>query len=588
VKICGITSLEDARACIDAGARALGFVFYPKSPRCLTPSQAGAIAAQIPLGVKKVGVFVNVQVDRVLDAILSAGLDMAQLSGDESPEECAWLMARDVKVVKAVRLRGPEDLSRLERYRDHVHAFNVDGYREGHYGGTGATADWSLAREAKALGRPVILSGGIGPKNVAEALRSVDPAAIDVCSSVEREPGKKDVARLRSLFEAIRRFEESPPGRRAAGTDSGSGRVVGGSSSGRAKAPVEPPPPPAGATPVVVLGAPEGAPAPAPQAAPAPAATPPRAETPAPLVEPVSPFVAAARGPLPEQLGAPLPQAAAPPPSAAPAPDAAGLVSSAYARRPAVTPPPIPAPSHAPTPPPSPATHPGPATHPPRPPALPPSTGVRAESEGGIMDAPLVDFASASAAIPRLTPVPGSAWPPGPGSIGGGGTGRRHANEGAREEVESPARFGDTMPTRLGAPGPSAAAPAPQPRPEPRADLAPIFDDAREAFPGGVVVGEGSSGGEKTVKTDRSSVIPLAALPSAPHAPAPHVTPRPQPLAAPRPQPPAAQEPPPPAAQEPPAPPPAGASPVPDSPPKVKKLGLWGDPDSEKKPRPRP
>jgi phosphoribosylanthranilate isomerase len=203
VKVCGITRAQDALAAVQAGARAIGFVFYGLSPRAISPGAAYEIARQLPKEVKKVGVFVNAKRDVIEDTGRRAGLDIFQLHGDEPPEDCVGLSRR---VVKAVKLATSRDLEKLEPFRGKVQAFLVDAATSELRGGTGQVADWNLARRARAYGR-VILAGGLSAANVAQALRQVQPDGLDVSSGVESAPGKKDPRRLKAFFEAVKRWE---------------------------------------------------------------------------------------------------------------------------------------------------------------------------------------------------------------------------------------------------------------------------------------------------------------------------------------------------------------------------------------------
>jgi phosphoribosylanthranilate isomerase len=187
VKICGITSLEDAQAAVDAGADALGFVFYPPSPRCVTPEQAKRIAQKLPPFVTTVGLFVDLAPDLVNDMAAHCGLDRIQLHGRETPEFC-----RRVKqpVIKAFRIKNADSLAHLSGYR--VSAYLLDAYVAGALpGGTGASFSWHLAAQAKPYG-PVILAGGLTPENVATAIAQIHPYGVDVSTGVERAPGLKD------------------------------------------------------------------------------------------------------------------------------------------------------------------------------------------------------------------------------------------------------------------------------------------------------------------------------------------------------------------------------------------------------------
>ncbi len=200
VKICGITNWADARLAIDAGADALGFNFYPPSPRAVTPAQAWGIIRRLPPLVEAVGVFVNWSFAAV-DALASAlGLHAVQLHGDESPAVVAEF-ADVLPVIKAFRVHPGFRPAVLGRYR-RAAAFLLDGFRPGLHGGTGKQFDWSVAQRARRYGR-IVLAGGLAPENVARAIREVKPFAVDVCSGVEARPGKKDPARLRELMREV-------------------------------------------------------------------------------------------------------------------------------------------------------------------------------------------------------------------------------------------------------------------------------------------------------------------------------------------------------------------------------------------------
>jgi phosphoribosylanthranilate isomerase len=187
VKICGITSLEDARAAIDAGTDALGFVFYPPSPRYVTPEQAERIIQRLPPFVTTVGLFVDLALDIVNDTAARCGLDRIQLHGRETPEFCAQVTR---PVIKAFRVKNTESLAHLSAYR--VSAYLLDAYVEGALpGGTGASFSWELAAQAKPYG-PVILAGGLTPENIEAAIAQIRPYGVDVSTGVEHAPGIKD------------------------------------------------------------------------------------------------------------------------------------------------------------------------------------------------------------------------------------------------------------------------------------------------------------------------------------------------------------------------------------------------------------
>ncbi len=200
VKICGITTWDDARLSVDLGASALGFNFYPASPRAISPADAWSIIRRLPPFVEAVGVFVNWP-PLVVDAMARAlGLGSVQLHGAESPGEVREL-ARKRRVIKAVQVRPGFRAASLNRYRV-ADAVLLDGFARGLHGGTGRTVDWKLAHAAGRHAR-IILAGGLTPENVAEAIRVAQPYAVDVASGVEARPGRKDAAKLRALFAAI-------------------------------------------------------------------------------------------------------------------------------------------------------------------------------------------------------------------------------------------------------------------------------------------------------------------------------------------------------------------------------------------------
>jgi phosphoribosylanthranilate isomerase len=198
VKICGNVTLKDTMAAVEAGADAVGFVFYAKSPRVVSPKAVAAIVSHLPPLVTPVGVFVNENPDVVRQLMSDCGLALAQLHGEESPQYCAELRQ---PVIKGIRVRSREDLALLSPYR--VKAILLDAYVEGMVGGTGTTFDWSLAVEAKAWG-PIILAGGLTPENVVEAVSRVQPYGVDVSSGVESAPGVKDPAKVRTFVENVK------------------------------------------------------------------------------------------------------------------------------------------------------------------------------------------------------------------------------------------------------------------------------------------------------------------------------------------------------------------------------------------------
>jgi phosphoribosylanthranilate isomerase len=196
VKICGITRLEDARAAVAAGADALGFVLWPKSPRFVAPSAVRAIICELPKSLFLVGVFVNQPSDEVNEAAAAAGLTHVQLHGDETPVFAARVARPVIKATSA-----PTEATARDWPADTT--WLVDGHDAERRGGTGQTADWDAVAEF-ARTREVVLAGGLTPENVAEAVARVRPFGIDVSSGVEHAPGIKDPERLKALFRALR------------------------------------------------------------------------------------------------------------------------------------------------------------------------------------------------------------------------------------------------------------------------------------------------------------------------------------------------------------------------------------------------
>jgi phosphoribosylanthranilate isomerase len=206
VKICGITSAGDARLAVKAGADALGFNFYRPSPRYIEPRAAARIIARLPKRVAKVGIFVDEPAETIRRIADTVGLDVVQLHGNERPFRVRQVAAF-LPVIKAFRVRPGFPPARLTRYPEAA-AFLLDGYRPGLQGGTGMRFDWNLARRAARYGT-IVLAGGLRPENVVEAISSVRPYAIDVCSGVESQPGKKDPKKLRELMRQVKRMKRT-------------------------------------------------------------------------------------------------------------------------------------------------------------------------------------------------------------------------------------------------------------------------------------------------------------------------------------------------------------------------------------------
>jgi phosphoribosylanthranilate isomerase len=200
VKICGITTLEDAHQAVEAGADALGFVFWPQSRRFVDAPRARAIAAQIPPFVVRVGVFVNASPDELVRTCETVGLDVVQLHGDEPPEALEQTPRR---AVKALRVDARFNPSVVDAYAARAPIL-LDTGAAGVYGGSGETFDWSRARLVRARVPHLILAGGLTAANVAQAVAAVRPDAVDVSGGVESTPGRKDPAKVRAFLEAVR------------------------------------------------------------------------------------------------------------------------------------------------------------------------------------------------------------------------------------------------------------------------------------------------------------------------------------------------------------------------------------------------
>jgi phosphoribosylanthranilate isomerase len=205
VKICGITNIADALVAVEAGADALGFNFYSRSPRYLQPEQARAIIKQLPSNILAVGIFVNESRELIEHMLDFAKLHTLQLHGDETPEMCNQLGRK--KVIKAFRGRARFDPETVKPYANGP--ILLDAYDPDLAGGSGRTVDWRLARRVREIGAPLYLAGGLTVENVAEAIVSVEPYAVDVCSGVERAPGLKDHALVRRFVEVAKGKSES-------------------------------------------------------------------------------------------------------------------------------------------------------------------------------------------------------------------------------------------------------------------------------------------------------------------------------------------------------------------------------------------
>ncbi len=198
VKICGITNLEDAIAAAEAGADALGFVFYPESPRFIDPGNARSIISKLPVFITTVGVILDEGEDMIRRILRESCVQVLQFHGSESPLLCTRFRE---KVIKAIRIKDAESISSMSMYS--LDTFLLDAYHEKIKGGTGKPFDWKIAEMAKEYGR-IILSGGLTPSNVGEAIRKVKPYGVDVSSGVEISPGKKDHGKIREFIREVR------------------------------------------------------------------------------------------------------------------------------------------------------------------------------------------------------------------------------------------------------------------------------------------------------------------------------------------------------------------------------------------------
>ena len=205
VKICGLNELAHVQTAIDAGARYLGFVFFPKSPRSVTPQKAAELMQEVPAGIAKVGLFVNPEDDLLLSTLAVAPLDVIQLHGSETPERVAEVKAlTNLPVMKAVGIASPEDLPALLDYGLVADMLLVDAKAPKDAvlpGGNGLAFDWRLLVGRKWL-RPWLLAGGLTPDNVAEAIRLTGASGVDVSSGVETGPGHKDADKIRAFIRA--------------------------------------------------------------------------------------------------------------------------------------------------------------------------------------------------------------------------------------------------------------------------------------------------------------------------------------------------------------------------------------------------
>jgi phosphoribosylanthranilate isomerase len=208
VKACGITNLDDARAATALGAWALGMIFWPESPRACSIEAAEEIGAELHRRTELVGVFVNAHLDELAPVAERARLTILQLHGDEGPAYCAEAARRTgCKVMKAVRVKDASQVADLQRFHTDFHM--LDAHVPGARGGTGESFNWELAAQHRGS-VPVVLSGGLDPDNVAQAMAVAAPFAVDSASGTEAEPGRKDPARLEAFFRAVEQADRVP------------------------------------------------------------------------------------------------------------------------------------------------------------------------------------------------------------------------------------------------------------------------------------------------------------------------------------------------------------------------------------------
>lgn len=203
IKICGMTRLEDVLVAAECGAHALGFIFYPRSPRYIPPAEAKELISHLPSEVVRVGVFVNEKAETVKEIQDFCGLDLLQLHGDESPDYCRRFSSSHL--IRAVSPRSEEDLPPLEKYP--CRAILLDSRKGKLYGGTGRPSNWALGVRIRER-FPLILAGGLNAGNVSEAIKTVAPQAVDINSGVESAPGIKDPEKIRAVIDIVQRIQK--------------------------------------------------------------------------------------------------------------------------------------------------------------------------------------------------------------------------------------------------------------------------------------------------------------------------------------------------------------------------------------------
>jgi phosphoribosylanthranilate isomerase len=213
VKVCGLTRLEDAQLAVELGAWALGMIFYEPSPRRCSLEQASLITAAARRKAELCGVFVNASMEEIVGISEELGLTLLQMHGDEGPAFCGEAARRTgARIIKAQQIQGPGDVRATERYHTDFHLLDARSEKPGREhlrGGTGETFDWKLLEERHSR-TPLILSGGIAPDNVADAIEAVRPFAVDTASGTESAPGRKDPSKLIELFATVERVSGPP------------------------------------------------------------------------------------------------------------------------------------------------------------------------------------------------------------------------------------------------------------------------------------------------------------------------------------------------------------------------------------------
>ncbi len=203
IKICGLTNLTDYNAAIHLGADYTGFIFYPQSPRFLSSEKAAKIIRQgIHGSHQKIGVFVNDSIERIRSVYKDIGLDIVQLHGDESPDFCRQL---ELPYWKAIRIQDDHSLNLIQRYN--CRFFLLDTFKKNTYGGTGIMFDLNIGKKAIQTGKKIIIAGGVSAANINNVI-TLNPFAVDVNSSIEDKPGKKNQKKMKEFFDKIKKLQE--------------------------------------------------------------------------------------------------------------------------------------------------------------------------------------------------------------------------------------------------------------------------------------------------------------------------------------------------------------------------------------------